>query len=291
MFTFFGILSSTTCQVNEKDNQWWIGFKTGTNQSNPSISKSFEVLTNSMETEQIKNYNIKQGWGYHVGFVGTWDFLNDLNVSLQPYFSSQKLAYSKNYQWQTEPNSLIINDQHHITLNHIHIPLFLRYEIPFPKLGNGMSGKLKKKSTYSMKPGSTKKQRSKTIPYIQAGFYYSRLLSANNQVTRTETTNGFEENPSEELIGITSLFNRGTVGFNLGAGASYDIGGSFRVALDLTYNQGLNNLANQKNRYSNQKMSLKYFDSLDDMRLQNWNIALHFLFPLKFVYSGNYQSI
>ena len=126
---------------------------------------------------------------------------------------------------------------------------------------------------------------------VETGFFFGRLLAARNQVTRAQTVDGFEEGTSQELMDITALFNHRTVGFSLGAGASYDISGSFRVSLDVTYNQGLSNLTNQANRYTNETMTLKYMDSLDDMRLQHWNIAWHFIFPLKFVYSGNYKSI
>lgn len=288
---FFGGLPLLNAQDHQKDNQWWIGLKTGTNTSNPTLIERFEVLSFGSGNQPIKDYTLKQGWGYHLGFVGAWDILPDLNISLQPYFSAQPIAYSKRYQWQSESHALTIKDHHHITLNNIYIPLMVRYQLPIPPLRNTKGTQSKKKSDPIWKSGSIKKNRSRIIPYLQTGFFYGRLLAARNQVTRAQTTDGFEEGTSQELMDITALFNHRTVGFSLGAGASYDISGSFRVSLDVTYNQGLSNLTNQANRYTNETMTLKYMDSLDDMRLQHWNIAWHFIFPLKFVYSGNYKSI
>ena len=71
----------------------------------------------------------------------------------------------------------------------------------------------------------------------------------------------------------------------------YDIGGSFRVAADITYQMQFDQMVNQKNRFDNKKLALKYYDAYDDSKLGNWNFSIHFLFPLKFVYSGSFKSI
>ena len=87
------------------------------------------------------------------------------------------------------------------------------------------------------------------------------------------------------------MLNQRNAAWILGGGVSYDLGGSFRVAIDANYQLDIDPLINQKKRYSNEKLTLGYQDTFDDIKLRNWAVAIHFLFPLKFIYSGNYKAL
>ena len=102
-----------------------------------------------------------------------------------------------------------------------------------------------------------------------------------------KTENGFEFDPTHEVIGIQNLLNKGMLSWTAGVGASYDLGGSFRVAVTGQYKGAINGLTNKKNRYANEQLSIAYYDVFDNMRMNNWEFSAHLLFPLKLIYSSS----
>lgn len=289
-------------QRNEKDNQWWVGLKAGVNTTKILPGDSYTALSFSDEESPGKNYAVKNGVGYQVGLLGTWDFLGSITLSFQPFYAHHTYNYETEYSWTSDENNLTIKNEHQNSLDYVYLPLFVRYEFKLPSLFGGGGSKpvdhghnhQKNKRLYSSKTqkrGGASGSKAKTIPYIQVGYYYSRLIGAEKMVTQTETINGYEETPTQELIGTTDLTNKANHGLLFGGGISYDIGGSFRLALDVNYHMGLANLTNQKARYSNEKLAQQYYDVPDDVRMQNWDFSIHFIFPLKFVYSGSFKSI
>lgn len=281
-------------QHKEKDNQWWVGLKTGVNTTNVQKINSYSTFSFIDHTKHEKNYGLEYKLGYQVGLLGAWDFWNNFNLSFQPMYANQKFAFENTFEWESENNTLKIHDLHEHSFDYVTLPLFLRYEFKLPKMGgakNPNSHGKKKKDKNGYATQTKKSASSKTTPYLEVGYFYSRLIGAQKNIVRTETIDGFENEPSQELIGVLDLINKGNHGMSFGGGISYDVGGSFRIAADVSYQMQLDQMVNQKNRYSNQKLALKYYDVFDDSKLRNWNFSIHFLFPLKFVYSGNFKSI
>lgn len=304
---FLIVIGSTYAQQGDKDNQWWIGIKAGVNTTIIETVESYSPLSFSDADTPEKDYNIKSQLGYQVGILGTWDFWSSFTLSLQPYFAHHVFNYETTYEWTSPTNVMTIKNEHMNSYDYVYIPLLLRYELRFPSIFGGGGGKKNKpvdhghnhqknKRLYSSKmqkggAGAKGDEKAVFIPYLQVGYFYSRLLGAEKVVTYTETVNGFEQEPADELIGITDLSNKANHGLLLGGGFSYDIGGSFRVAFDINYQLNMDLLTNQKNRYTNDKLVQQYYDVPDDIKMRNWDFSLHLIFPLKFVYSGNFKSI
>ena len=283
-------------QHKEKDNQWWVGLKTGFNTTNVTSLEHHSVFSYNDGTPQLKNYDLKYKKGYQIGLITVWDFWKNFNLSIQPTYANHKFSYENTFEWESDDNHLKIHDLHEHSFDYIYLPAFVRYEIKLPKMGGGAKqnshGKKKKeKNVYSSSTSKKNKAFSKTTPYLEVGYFYSTLIGAQKNITRTETIDGFEYDPTNELIGVMDLMNKANHGMSFGGGVSYDIGGSFRVAADITYQMQFDQMVNQKNRFGNQKLALKYYDAYDDSKLGNWNFSIHFLFPLKFVYSGSFKSI
>ena len=282
---FFSVfIPSAFAQFDQEDNQWWVGLKSGINKTKVRVSDEYTILSFTNNVATSKNYNLKYGLGYQVGGIVAWDFYYNFNLSVQPYFANHKYVYEYEAKWESDINSLIIKDNHFQSVNFLNIPVLLRYEIRLPKFKGGSSF-----GSVAYKPIIT--SHSDITPYLQAGISYTRLLTSSKNIQRVETVNSFSSAPEEELINTKNLTNKGGLDYVFGAGVSYDIAGSFRVALDAVYKIGSQNLTNQKNRFSNEKLTQKYFDAPDDIKLNSWQVNLHFLFPLKFIYSANYRSI
>lgn len=280
-----GISFVLQAQFDPEDNQWWVGLKAGVNRTQLQIGDRYSVLSFDDGALLEKDYNLKKKSGYQVGGIVAWDFYYNFNITAQPYFANHKYSYSNKANWESPENNLEILDFHLQSINFLNIPLLLRYEFRLPKKNGGSS--FNTVNTY--RPILT--AHSKLTPYIQAGISYTRLLGANKNIQRVETINGFKSLEEEELLDISRLMNKGGLDYLLGGGVQYDIAGSFRIALDAVYKIGSQNLTNQKNRFSDNKLTLKYFDAPDDLKFNSWQVNIHFMFPLKFIYSPNYKSI
>lgn len=292
LFLIFSVSVSGVAQKLEKDNQWWLGLKGGINSTILQVGDRYSVYTFSDANTSSKNYDLKYKKGFQLGILGAWDFWQGFNLSFQPQFATYKFSYESQNIWKSEGDELKVVDLHQQAISRLFFPLLLRYEFSLPKMGHAKQTHAHDKQSHVYHADNQHaKKKSKTIPYLQAGMQYSRLIAAQKTVTRAETVNSFEYEQKQELVDIKDLFNQKNAAFMFGGGVSYDVGGSFRVALDATYQLDMDNLVNQKNRYSNEKLNLTYQDAMDDFKLRNWAFSIHFLFPLKFVYSGNYKAL
>lgn len=272
-------------QFDPEDNQWWVGLKGGTNRTQLLIGDRYHVLSLGNGVNNEKDYKLKKKNGFQVGGIVAWDFYYNFNLTVQPYFANHKYSYASRNKWESAENYLEILDFHSQSMNLFNLPVLIRYEFRLPKK-RGSAGF---SNTNAYRPILT--AHSKFTPYIQAGISYTRLLAASKNIQRIETINGSSSLAEEELLDISNLMNRGGLDYLVGGGVQYDIAGSFRVALDAVYKIGAQNVTNQKNRFSDNKLTLKYFDAPDDLKFNSWQVNVHFMFPLKFIYSPNYKSI
>ncbi|UII26049.1 PorT family protein [Fulvivirga maritima] len=256
-------------QPNDKfmNTQWWLGFRAGANISEVSPTTSYSAFSpinyNASRTE--KEYNtlgMDQLSGqagieitlYHKGF----------SFSLQPNYRRQRYSYSNLYQWNgANGNSLTIQYDQENLLDYIEFPLFIKYDLT----------------------------RENIRPFIQFGGYCGTLVGANKHLKTSGIDNasggaGPFDN-EETTIGAKDTYIKSSVGIAGGIGVSYDFW-NLRLVFDATYRYGMNNIANVKNRYSENELT-GIGDALDDIEMRNVSINFALLFPLRFI-SKNYDS-
>ena len=129
-------------------------------------------------------------------------------------------------------------------------------------------------------------------PYIQAGFYYSRLIDARKTLATSGSdmaSGGSGPFTTEEVtFGADDLFIKTNIGWAAGAGVHYDIW-NVRLSLNILYRSGINNITNGGNRYSENPLT-GTGDAMDDISLRNIDINLGCVFPLRFI-SSNLKAV
>ncbi|QCK15359.1 hypothetical protein [Mangrovivirga cuniculi] len=176
---------------------------------------------------------------------------------------------------------MTLNYQHDHFFRYMELPLFLRYQFPLGSSNvKGSTGGVGGKREF--------------IPYVQGGFYYSRLIDAFKTITTSGTDNviGNQGNiqTSEESFGVKNQIMDGSIGWIAGIGAAYDIG-NIRVSAEINYKSGINNIASSQNRYSNGNTATGYYDVFDDFTLQHIEFNLNLLFPLKFITNDSFNAL
>lgn len=251
------------------EKQVWLGFKMGgiLAKAKPverySIYQSTTDPTSNTYEKEYRNYN-------HLGGISGFEFgftFKGIGVSFQPNFQRQIFSYKTKYQWVDPANIYNILDLKYDQvqkLDYFEFPLILKYELQLFKLR----------------------------PYVQAGYYYGRLNNAFKEVevevsdyaSGASNTNTIAH-PSS---GDKELFIRSSMGLIVGGGASYPIG-NIRLALDLHYRHGFNNITSVANRFSNDQFTGSG-DVQDDIKLRNFALSLSCLFPMKFLSTNNFRS-
>lgn len=254
--------NSMKANDNDKflNKQFWLGFKAGTNLTNPIVGNRYTVITptNYPVTQTEKTYRSFDKAGAQATLEVTFYF-KGISLSFQPTYRTSTFTYSNQYSW-TNPEKagerLDLKFDQQQRLDAVDLPLMLKYEFG--------AGKLR--------------------PFIQAGGYYSLVTNATKSVVISGTdqasggTNTFE-NPAV-ILGAKDLFanNWGIVG---GAGVYYNLG-NVRIVFDASYKFGMSNVANVKTRYSNDRLS-GIGDVQDDLKIQNLSFSVGCLFPLRFL--------
>jgi Outer membrane protein beta-barrel domain len=242
------------------DSQWWLGFKIGGNTTSPTLLKSYDLFssTSGQQLFYEKDYEGFRRVGVQAGGMFVFSFKSLFSLSLQPTYSSMNWGYKTTQSWTDGNNQAVqIETKNRIVLNYLEIPLLLRYDI----------------------------LQTRLHPYVQAGAWYGRLLKADKYVSTTsfDQASG-ATNPIDNqapIIGAKNLFITSNWGFILGGGVSFDVG-NVRIGADLLYKQGLNNITNAKNRYSDNRQ-IGLGDVFDDVSLKNVELSMHVMFPLKFL--------
>jgi hypothetical protein len=176
------------------------------------------------------------------------------------------VGYEVAYQWQGQDNNFLdLRYNHRIRLNYLELPLLVRFDV----------------------------LRQAFKPYVQGGIGYGMLIKADKYIEiesfdRASGANNPIQNESP-VIGAKNLFITSQWIWYLGGGISTELG-NVRLGLELNYKQGLNNITNRLNRYSDQRM-IGVLDALDDMTLQNIQMEFYCVFPMKFLQVSSFRRV
>ena len=252
------------------ETQLWLGLKGGINFAKALPSERYAVFTSTVSDDLNKdfekNYDNFSSNGYQFGMVFNFNFLKFLSLSFQPEYQSFKFGYENKYKWAgTGSNSVILTQHHRFTLNYLELPLVVRFDV----------------------------LRKRFRPYLQGGAFYRTLLKADENVDYTSLDNASgAKNPIENTyptIGANDLFIKSGIGLMGGVGMSYDLG-NVRLALDAFYKFGFNNITNEKNRYSDDRLT-STGDVLDNMKIRNIAVSFSVVFPMKYLETSFFKRV
>lgn len=255
-----------TKQDNFLQKQWWLGFTAGVNLSEAVPMQRYTVLTptNYPSAKADKVYDGFKKTGSQATLEITFQYKN-FSFSTQPTYRQSRFTYSNQFRWTNANDVNGSLDQEYDfeqKVNYADLPLIIKYDITDSKLR----------------------------PYVQVGIFYSLLIDATQTVRISGTdkasggTNQFSNEPV--IVGTKDLFTN-YWGLMAGGGASYQLG-NVKLVLDASYRKGMSNIANTKNRFSNDRLS-GIGDVQDDLKLNNIVISAGVLFPMRFL-NSNFKS-
>ena len=273
---------------SESQDQWWIGFKGGMNATSIDVMDRFTAFspTNALRPDLLdKEYEDFTQYGTQVGLIVSYEFVDQISVSLQPQFINYRFRYSNFYSWvdfNEAGNQINLNLEHDHRLNYLEIPLLFRYDFDVAAASSGGS---------RSSSGGTS---GRWVPFVQLGGFYGRLLKGLKEIDirQTDLAAGSENELEavQQTEDITDLLLQNHIGIIGGGGIGYTIGNA-RFSLEINYRLGMNNITKEKTRYSNYSLVTGAYDVLDNMRLRNLELSLSFVMPLKFITSGNFRAI
>jgi hypothetical protein len=247
------------------NKQWWIGVKGGTNLSSPHVTAPYAILSPA-------NYTLAKGTGKkyesfkQLGSVATLEITfvyRGLAFSFQPTYQHSIFSYSNEYAWisDTSAHQLSLKYNHEQKIDHFVFPLLVKYEFAGNKLR----------------------------AYFQFGVYEAVLINAtkSSQATGVDMASGGTNalNYPPIVVGAKDLFAKNHWGLIGGLGLYYNLG-NVRLNFDAQYRYGQSNISSAKNRTSSDMLGTGAFDEMDDLNLDNLNISLGCLFPLRFLEDG-----
>ena len=267
-------------------DQWWIGFKGGMNATSIDVTERFTAFspTNALRPDLLdKQYENFTQSGTQAGLIVSYEFVDQISVSLQPQFINYRFRYSNFYSWvdfNEAGNQIDLNLEHDQRLNYLEIPLLFRYDFDVTASGgsrpsNGGSG-------------------GRWVPFVQLGGFYGKLLKGLKEIDIRQTDMAARSENELEAIqqteDITDLLLQNHLGIIGGGGIGYTIGNA-RFSLEVNYKLGMNNITKEETRYANYSLVTGAYDVLDNMKLRNIELSLSFVMPLKFITSGNFKAI
>lgn len=250
--------------------QWWLGFKAGANLTEPNVSQQYYGFSpvNYPASDLDKDYDSWDKLGGQAGLEITF-YHQGFSFSFQPNYRRQSFSYSNTYQWlssENSANSIDLKYDYNHKLDYVELPLLIKYDI--------LKG-------------------SKFRPFVQVGGYYATLTNANKEIEISGTDyasgNAGPFDNQQLIIGANDLFIKSSVGILGGVGVAYDFW-NIRLVFDASYKHGLNNIADQKNRYAENQLS-GLGDALDDIQLNNLSFNFGALFPLRFISSEGHNAV
>lgn len=240
--------------------QWWLGIKIGTNLTNPIPAESYSAISTMGLPEQdmgkeYENFNLPGAQAglditfYHRGFA----------IGIQPTYKRVRYRYITNRSWQGPGLVNAFDMQHRIEqrIDAVDLPLSIKYEII---------------------------QSGKTRPFVMAGGYYAFITHAEKKVDVTYTDYAAGEpiptSGGTQILGTTQQFQNyaGVLG---GAGVSLDYF-NIRTVFEVVYFRGLTDVTNSSNRFTQTELT-SIGDVNDELTLDNINVSLSFVFPLRFI--------
>ncbi len=236
-----------------------VGFFGGVNFSQPSSLKSFGV-SNNIGTSSItpdKDYDAMfSNIGNQFGFAMFYPAFGNLHLGLLPSYSSYRYAYNSQQNWSETNGSTIAEETNHAQkLRYFEIPLVVRYYI----------------GTANIKP------------YVEGVFSYGMLHTADKtaqtEIIRTNASSSsvIQNTSIKSDYGDSYITSKLDLGF--GAGVSYDFN-QLILMLGFSYYYNLNNITDEKNRYSNDLFVGNSYDVQDDLNLHALKINLSIIFPI-----------
>ena len=253
-------------------NQWWIGIRGSVNFSSATLQKSYSVFSYTQdftEGDNEKKYNSFTLPGLQFGFSIAYEFLTGLSINVLPSYASYRFSYDNSFRWyhSEDPDKRVSTSYNIETrLQYIEIPVTFKYEL--------MRGPFK--------------------PYIQAGGYYSFLTDAikNVKTTSIDQASGSDSeiNVTELSVGIEDRIKNTNYGVMGGVGFTYNVGNA-RIGLEVNYHYGLQNLDNGGMKYIDNQLVTGTYDVPDDYSLNNLEISMQVIIPLKFITSKDYVPL
>jgi hypothetical protein len=250
------------------EKQWWLGLKAGGNLTQAIPETRYAVLTPTNYSQGLtdKEYDGFKKLGTQATFEVTFYF-KGFSFSVQPTYRHNRFTYINNFEWDNPENAadhLQLKYEQEQRVDYADLPLIIKYDV----IGN------------------------KLRPYVQAGIFYSFLVSANKsvEVTGTDTGSGGVNEFSTEpvIVGTKDLFHKGYWGVLGGLGLNYNQG-NVRFVLDASYRMGMSNITNTQSRFSNDRLS-GIGDVQDDLSINNIVVSLGCLFPLRFL-TSSFQAL
>ena len=249
------------------DKQFWLGFKAGINLTKAVPIKRYSVMspTNYTTQQTDKVYDAYNKVGSQASIEVTF-YYKGFSFSAQPSYSHSRFTYSNQFIWnnpEVAAEQLVLNYDQEQKVDYADLPLLVKYDLTHTTLR----------------------------PYVQIGVFYSILVNANKavEVSGVDYASGGKNEFKNEpvIVGAKDLFANywGLIG---GAGVNYTLG-NVRLLLDITYRQGMSNMANAANRYGNDRLS-GIGDVQDDITCNNLVFSVGCLFPMRYL-STNYQAL
>lgn len=251
------------------NTQLWLGIKFGGNLARATPTERYAVFTSTLPDDALAFEKTYDGYGQassQIGLVSTFNFKKYFSISFQPAYKTLHFGYQNQYNWAGQANNSVqLTQQHRVAMSYVDLPLLMRFDV----------------------------FRTRFRPYLQGGLFYSRLAKAD----KFTTINSYDQasgavNPIENtspVIGAKRLFINSQWGWIGGVGVSYDVG-NVRLGLDAAYKQGLNNITNAPNRYTDDRLT-STGDVMDDLKLNNVEISFSCVFPMKFLIVKNFRSV
>lgn len=274
------ITSFATAQIKFKSkkagssngSQWWVGVKAGANFTNPNIMERYDVFsfTNQNAPENALNqYKNFSSVGTQFGFIIAFEFINNFSAAISPALATYKYQYETSFSWVSLENNIQTVDieyTHNTDLQYLDVPLTFRYQL----------------------------LKGKTKPYIQAGAYIGHLLKAtrstNEEIVDNATGGNTIYEKNEYAGNAEDFFIKPNWGLMGGILVTHNFGNA-RIGMSANYRYGMNNITDVKNRFSDSQFLTGTFNAQDDIKLNNIEISLICVIPLKFITSDDYVPL
>lgn len=257
---------------NTDINQWWIGVRGGVNFSSVTSQQSYSVFSFTNDFTEGNNEKTYQAFslpGLQFGFSVSYEFLTGLSVNVLPAYTSYRYSYDNSFRWydaENQNNNVTTSYNIETRLQYISLPLTFKYEL----------------------------SRGPFKPYVQVGGYYNYLTDAIKKVkiTGVDQASGSDQeiNVTNLSVGIDDRIKKWNYGMLAGAGFTYNVGNA-RLGLEINYHYGLQNLDNGGMKYVDNQLITGTYDVQDDFSLNNLEVSMQVIIPLKFITSKDYVPL
>lgn len=242
------------------NTQWWLGLRFGVNYTDPNSITKYNVFSPvNYDPETLeKEYSVFSLAGGQAGLTISF-YHKGFSIGIQPTFKIMRYQYSNQFEWLGDGSEDAFETTVDVTqkLDVIEVPLIMKYEII---------------------------KRGKVRPFVLAGLQQSFLISAQKKV-EVEHVDYLSDNPQTYSGGTFALGNTdrmknfyGAVG---GIGTSLDYA-NIRTVIEATYLRGLSSVTKNEDPFSENEL-VALGDVNDELKINNINISLSFVFPLRYI--------